>query len=96
MLLQKHKMIEIDLVGGEPTLHPDLFIFADKINHCYDSVVLNIYTNFSQNTNFYISLAKLNVRLTLSFHSTSYFNDMQFINKLNDIHDYVYEIHMML
>ena len=49
ILLKKlnKKYIQLELIGGEPTLHPDLIDFCEKISHI-PNIFTTIYTNFSK------------------------------------------------
>lgn len=63
----QNKDILLELIGGEPTLHPELYNFCKKaINN---GISINIYTNFSQSVEFYEKLLYLGVNLYLSWHS---------------------------
>ena len=78
-LSMKHN-ITLTIIGGEPTLHPDLYDFCKKIV-CNKSIkFINIFSNFSQNILYYIELLNLSdtVNITFSYHSQY---SLQFIKK---------------
>lgn len=86
--LQKRtkKNIDIELIGGEPTLHPNLIDFCQKLcslpkTHC------SIYSNFSSNTSLYIQLLELGVGFTLSSHG----QHEDFAAKLDEIPFHYYK-----
>ena len=95
-LCKSYKFIEIDFVGGEPTLHPNIFNFLHSMQNLQDIVLVNIYTNFSQSVDFYLKILECNAKLTLTLHYSSYENSMSFIKKLNDIGNRAFEINVML
>lgn len=64
------KSIDLEFIGGEPTLHPQLIEFCNKIKH--DKYIrTNIYTNMSADINTYIQLLQSNVTLIASWHGTN-------------------------
>ena len=84
---QIHKSIVVDLIGGEPTLHPDLLQFVNK-KHDRKTTYL-IYSNFSRDTEYYKQLLQnSNVQLFLSWHS----KNMQFVEKLQQLKLYSQQI----
>lgn len=76
-----NKNIEIELIGGEPTLHQDILFFCKKIS-ALQYVKCSIYSNFSNNILLYNDLLKYNIGFTLSLHYPLINN---FINKLDQI-----------
>jgi hypothetical protein len=57
------------LIGGEPTLHPDLLWFCEKTK-CFNNFTLKIFTNLSANIAFFEKiLDNKNVILIASWHS---------------------------
>lgn len=75
--LQTNKNIIIDLIGGEPTLHPDLLSFINKKYNKKISYL--IYSNFSKDIEYYKKILKNNnVKLFLTWHHNNY----DFIKKL--------------
>ena len=65
IVLQYNRPIRLTLIGGEPTLHPDLYEFCKKV--CtLKNVHMNIFSNFSNNVILYKRL------LTLSENKSYY------------------------
>lgn len=64
---QTKKEIKLELIGGEPTLHPNLYDFCKKTIN--DKISINIYTNFSQTLFFYQKLLDLNCLLSITYHN---------------------------
>lgn len=84
---QFNKNIDLYLVGGEPTLHPDIIIFCklcSKLNYIH----IYVHSNFSANLNIYIKLLVFpNVSLILSWHiQNSIFSSNA--KKLKEIYNY--------
>ena len=64
-----NQCIEINILGGEPTLHNDFVSFCKKISHI-DKVSILIYSNCSQSKLYYERLLNLNnIRFDLSYHT---------------------------
>lgn len=81
-----HRKIAIELIGGEPTLHPKLVDFCkDTIGKEHIQSIL-IYTNFSQSIEYYQSLLSIGCILFVSWHGNV--NDSEFIDKLMRIEAY--------
>lgn len=75
------------ILGGEPTLHPQLFDFCKKIRLTYpNNVNCRIVTNFSYLLHKTIELLEYGVQMNASWHSLP--NDRynkQFIEKIDKI-----------
>lgn len=80
------KDIIVELIGGEPTLHPHIIDFCSKCHHCnYIDVIT--YSNFSLNVAFYNKLIlDYDVKLLLSYHHSECNRD-DFMLKLSQIVD---------
>ena len=78
----KKEYIWLELIGGEPTLHPDLVEFCEKISKI-DNINTTIYTNFSKSVDYYIKLLEIDKRISLilSWHNANF----QFKEKINKI-----------
>ena len=64
-----HCHIDLELIGGEPTLHPEIYAFCQRLV-TYNNVSVKVFTNFSQDVGFYRKLLKLdNVNVFASWHS---------------------------
>lgn len=87
-----NSLINICMLGGEPTLHPDLLRFCQKITSTYPTVKCGIITNFSKDLKYYLALLNARVDLILSWHSLSNDkNNQEFICKVNDIPYHFFE-----
>ena len=86
-LYKKYKKdIYLSLLGGEPTLHPDLLDFINKISKYYPHIQIAIMSNFSQDISFYNLLLSLNVKLLLTWHSLSIDKyNLHFLNNVKKI-----------
>lgn len=62
------KNIELDLIGGEPTLHPDLLRFCIELQSV-PNLVTTIYTNFATNISLLKQLEEVNVKFEATWHS---------------------------
>lgn len=80
------KNIDIELIGGEPTLHPSLIDFCKKIQSL-SNVHCSIYSNFSASVQLYIQLLALGIGFTLSSHS----QHKDFADKLDKIPFHYYK-----
>ena len=72
-LLEKRQQIDLVFLGAEPTLHPDLLQFIEKIiefnkKSPYQCNLI-LYTNLSQSTEYYINLIQNSVKIIASWHS---------------------------
>lgn len=72
--------IYLELIGGEPTLHPALQSFCKKLS-TLENVYITIYTNFSKDVEYYKTLLEINNRISLilSWHTAN----TQFKEKLS-------------
>lgn len=92
IVLQYNRPIRLTLIGGEPTLHPDLYEFCKKV--CtLKNVHINVFSNFSNNVILYKRLLTLseNINITFSYHIQ--YKDVflkKFFNLLNLLHDKKY------
>lgn len=77
------KYIQLELIGGEPTLHPDLLNFCKKIKH-FKNFKLKIFTNLSKDIDVYSQiLQNQNAILIASWHSLPYDSkNSNFCNKI--------------
>ena len=74
--------IYLDILGGEPTLHPQLNWFCEQISK-HSRILASLYTNYSQDIDYYIKLFNQNINVIPSWHSiqSDRFN-LNFINKI--------------
>jgi len=56
------------LIGGEPTLHPDLLKFCIELQSV-PNLVATIYTNFATNISLLKQLEEANVKFEATWHS---------------------------
>lgn len=94
------RYIEIDILGGEPTLHPDLIQFCEKISHLKNISVL-IFSNLSHSLDFYMKMMQYNnIYFDFSYHSINNKINFDFINKIKKLYKTKYKnklsISMML
>ena len=82
------KKIAVELIGGEPTLHPNLLEFFEKASKLPD-IQFAILTNFYKDLQYYLELIdKYKVRIIPTWHSLP--NDkqnQQFVDKILSIPD---------
>lgn len=64
-----HKKIFLEILGGEPTLHPGLLDFCNKLNRQHKYVKTYVFTNFSKDIEYYLNLLKNNIALSITWHS---------------------------
>lgn len=80
------KRIGIGLIGGEPSLHPDILKFVNNIYNLDNKIFIEFFTNFSYPIDFYIQLLEKNVSVVASWHSiNSDMNNYSFIEKIKSI-----------
>ena len=87
------KKIAIELIGGEPTLHPKLFYFLDNIKNI-SIVDICIFTNFSKSIEYYETLiVKYNARILATWHSTLMdMHNLSFVNKIFNIKKEIFDL----
>ena len=66
-LLNTFKCIKIELIGGEPTLHPGLLDFC-KDTCKYPNISILIYSNGFQNVEYIAKLLNYGVKVVLTLH----------------------------
>ena len=83
IIKQTNKKIIISIYGGEPTLHPGLLEFCEKIYLLYPNITIEVFSNFSANILLYEKLLSYNVQLILTYHYYSALKiNLNFIDKL--------------
>lgn len=81
---QKYKKIELQIIGGEPTLCTNLLYFCSTINKKFNNRVnIIIFSNFTQPIQMYNQLLDNNVYLILTLHNNKIYNN--FFDKLQQI-----------
>ena len=84
---QTQREISIELIGGEPTLHPDLYQFCKDVSFLdYVNNIL-IFSNFSKDIDFYHSILSLSnkIMFDLSYHSLNNKINNAYLFKINQI-----------
>lgn len=76
------RKLKLSIYGGEPTLHPDLLSFCNKIKFKYNDIYIEIYSNFSADINLYNELISININFILTAHNNKIFNMENFYNKV--------------
>lgn len=78
-----NKKINIRIYGGEPTLHPDLLDFCEKLNNINNILIIEIFTNFSLPYEVYNKLLIIQkVHLFTSYHTNSIMSDNHYLHKI--------------
>ena len=72
----------LDLIGGEPLLHPDLDAFMESVKEV-SGLEVTIYSNLSFPVERYLDLLRKGFQFILSWHGIC--NDTEFFNKLKTI-----------
>lgn len=78
-ILEQKDYLALDLIGGEPTLHPDLLDFCEKYKDS-TNIELTVYTNLTKPLEYYKKLLSYNVQLIVSWHSAA--DNKIFVDKL--------------
>lgn len=78
--LKTDRNISVLFIGGEPTLHKNLYSIVTELRKRDFIHSIEIFTNFSMCLDYYESLIKFDVKLVCSWHDE--INDEDFINKL--------------
>lgn len=85
-LMKVSQMIDgkifVDLLGGEPTLHPYFYSFCQKISQI-DKFKISVYTNFSASREMYIDLFMKGIDIVPSWHSLP--NDLDNSRFIDDV-----------
>lgn len=67
------KNIFLELIGGEPTLHPGLLEFCQTASKLKHVNTIYVYSNFSSDVSLYANLMRMcKIELNLSWHSTQH------------------------
>ena len=65
------KHISLTIIGGEPTLHPNLISFCKKLTDSINDIDIEVLTNLSGTPQQYLQLLNLGVKLSASWHGSS-------------------------
>lgn len=79
-IAKQKKVVYLDLIGGEPTLHGGLFRLCEKIQQTLPNVKIAIYSNFRCNVDYYKQLIEYGCELILSHHYLC--NTNEFLDKI--------------
>lgn len=74
--------LHLELIGGEPTLHPNLNQFINNIKPITNNIL--IYTNLSNNISIYKNLLDNNINLFATWHN----QNNNFIDNLNQLYNH--------
>lgn len=81
------KPFQVDLTGGEPTLHPKLLMILDTLEKNPNCKIIDLHTNFKKKNEFYLNLDSkkyTKVNLVVSYHSHA-FESNEFSDKIIDL-----------
>lgn len=86
---------EIDIFGGEPTLHPEFLSILEQLSSMPNCKLIEIKTNLSKSLTFFQEVVKFDkVRLAASFHAEYY--DLVFLTKCVALKDSNFYCHINL
>ena len=98
VLLQLSKLdtdFEMDLFGGEPTLHPEFENIVSALDSMPNCKLIEVKTNLSKPLYFFESVCKYNkIKLSASYHAEYY--DKKFLDKCIALKDYNFYVHINL
>ena len=79
----KPSSIQVDIIGGEPTLHPNLIKIVQDLIKYIPTISIGIFTNFSADISLYSNILSLSdkIELVISWHSVVYTPEI-FITKI--------------
>jgi len=81
--------IFIEILGGEPTTHPNFDNFCKKLSK-NNKFYVSVYTNYSASLSMYINLYKLGINIIPSWHSLPYDrHNNEFISKIIETTKYL-------
>lgn len=80
---QINRLFEIQIVGGEPTLHEDLLIFVNDLLTIKNISSVDIFTNFERSLDYYIKIFDTGARLAPSWHGKKHdLKNIQYLKKM--------------
>jgi len=86
---------EMDLFGGEPTLHPNFLNIIEELSILDNCKLIEIKTNLSKSLQFFKKVFRSNkVKLSASYHAEYY--DQKFLDKCVALKDYNFYCHINL
>lgn len=99
LVLQRLRMLkvafEVDLYGGEPTLHPDFLFILDELSNMPNCKLVEIKTNLSRPLHFLKQIFKHpKIKLAASYHAEYY--SEEFLKKCIALHDKNFYCHVNL
>ena len=83
---ETNKKVNVELIGGEPTLHKSLMGFVVRLRDINCDVL--VYTNLSQELEFYEDMLQMGVKLFATHH----YKSKKFVHKLNKLIKYKSQI----
>lgn len=77
---------KVELLGGEPTLHPDLSYIVEELEKIENCTEITIITNFAKGIDYYLQFDKPNtkVEIHMSYHAEYSKNLLGKVIKLNE------------
>jgi organic radical activating enzyme len=99
LVLQKLQRLdmnfEMDLFGGEPTLHPEFLYILEQLNAMSHCQLIEIKTNLSKPLHFLQEIVKFNlVKLSASYHAEYY--NQTFLDKCVALRNANFYVHINL
>lgn len=86
---------EMDLFGGEPTLHPEFLYIIEQLSAMDNCKLIEIKTNLSKPLHFFQEVFRSDkVKLSASYHAEYY--DQKFLDKCVALKDYNFYVHINL
>lgn len=84
--------MNVSLIGGEPTLHPDLEGFVDSVLR-QGNVTMELLTNFSQPAEFYIKYLNKGVNIAASWHrAPKDWSNWDYVEKMNKMPKHFFDL----
>ena len=91
-----HRKLNVSLIGGEPTLNEQTLDFIKNVKTIDSTITLELLTNLSQSSEYYLNCLKNGVKLAASWHGKK--NDKQnldYVKKIMSFPDEYYEKNMI-
>ena len=93
--VKTNRKLNISLIGGEPTLNPNIHSFIENVKEL-ENVTVELLTNLSQPLEYYIKCLKNDVKIAASWHSNQKDkNNLDYVKKIMEIPYEYYEKNMI-